>query len=259
MVHRRHREVRPANLAPGEPEALKGLRRRDFVYEMEVYVEKRGAPRLFDDDMTLPNLLEHGFRLHEVTSVNLTKLLWKGTSLIVPVLAAWRKPSPPWARRLGRTRPKPNVREEAVTDHRVGSNDQIRPFPDEYLQFVRLFNAGKYWESHEVLEGPWRINRSPFYKGMIIYASAFVHAQRGNPRGVFKQLHKAKRYLNEYRPYYMGVDVNRILAHAAICIELVSVPDPPRGSSLVQAIPFDRISLETERVRGDEHEFSTFG
>ena len=94
---------------------------------------------------------------------------------------------------------------------------------------------------------------------MIIYASAFVHAQRGNPRGVFKQLRKAKRYLNEYRPYYMGVDVNRILAHAAICIELVSVPDPPRGSSLVQAIPFDRISLETAACQGRRTRVFTIG
>ena len=143
-----------------------------------------------------------------------------------------------------------------MTDQRVGSSDQIRPYPGEYLHFVELFNAGKYWESHEVLEGPWRINRSPFYKGMIIYASAFVHAQRGNPCGVFKQLCKAKRYLSEYRPHYMGVDVDRILAHADSCIELVGVPDPPRGSSLVHAIPFARLSLKAAHLRGDEPELT---
>lgn len=142
-----------------------------------------------------------------------------------------------------------------MTDHK-GLTDSIRPFPDEYLHFVRLFNARKYWESHEVLEGPWRANKSPFFKGMIIYASAFVHAQRGNPRGVLKQLRKAERYLESYRPYYMGVDVDRIMAHSKVCLALVSVPEPPQGKALEQVIPFDRLTLDVARVRGDEPELS---
>lgn len=134
--------------------------------------------------------------------------------------------------------------------------NQIRPFPEEYLHFIRLFNADKYWESHEVLEGPWRLNRSPFFRGMIIYASAFVHAQRGNPRGVLKQLRKAQRYLERYRPYYMGVDVDRILAHAKECLAVVSAPDPPEGKALEQAIVFPRLSLDASKVRGDEPELA---
>lgn len=144
-----------------------------------------------------------------------------------------------------------------MTDPRKDLNDQVRSFPGEYLQFVALFNAGKYWESHEVLEGPWRKNRSPFYKGMIIYASGFVHAQRGNPRGVYKQLRKAERYLNHYRPYYMGVDVERILAHAACCIERVAVPDPPRDDALRRVIPFERLELDASLLRGDEPEMAS--
>lgn len=145
--------------------------------------------------------------------------------------------------------------EVGVFDRQGGLTSPVRPFPAEYLQFVELFNAGKYWESHEVLEGPWRKNRSPFYKGMIIYASGFVHAQRGNPRGVYKQLRKAERYLHPYRPYYMGVDVDRILAHAASCIQLVGGPDPPQGDALRRIIPFQRLELDASLVRGDEPEF----
>lgn len=137
-----------------------------------------------------------------------------------------------------------------------GLNEPIRSFPREYLQFVRLFNDGKYWESHEVLEGPWRLNRSPFFRGMIIYASAFVHAQRGNPRGVLKQLRKAQRYLERYRPYYMGVDVDRVLAHAGDCLALVTVPDPPQGEALQQAVEFPQLKLDASYVRGDEPELA---
>jgi len=137
----------------------------------------------------------------------------------------------------------------------VSLNGEIRPFPAEYLRFVELFNLGKYWESHEVLEGAWRRSKSPFYKGMIIYASAFVHAQRGNPRGVAKQLRKAERYLGLYRPYYMGIDVARLLSHSSRCMAVVSREEPPCGSDLVEAIPFGRLELDPRLVRGDEPEF----
>lgn len=88
-------------------------------------------------------------------------------------------------------------------------------FPPALQRFVALFNAGRCFESHEVLERAWAKNRSPFYKGLIIYASAFVHLQRGNPSGVAKQLGKVPRYLSAFRPCYLGLDVAAILAHAA--------------------------------------------
>ncbi len=57
------------------------------------------------------------------------------------------------------------------------------PFPTALEAFVELFNQEAFWESHEVLEGPWRETRSDFYHGLILYASAFVHVQRGIPTG----------------------------------------------------------------------------
>lgn len=141
-----------------------------------------------------------------------------------------------------------------MTSFCTGSTGKIRPFPREYLRFVELFNAGKYWESHEVLEGPWRVSKSPFFKGMIIYASAFVHAQRGNPRGVVKQMRKAERYLAEYRPHYMGMDVDRILSHAARCMAIAAQLAPPAGQEFARAFPFDRLTLDPGLVRGDEPE-----
>ncbi len=94
-----------------------------------------------------------------------------------------------------------------------------------------------------MLEGPWRENRSPFYKGMIIYASGFVHAQRGNPRGVYKAAAQGGAISSTYRPYYMGVDVDRILAHAARCLGRWSRADrAARGRALSAAIPFDGLS-----------------
>ncbi len=126
--------------------------------------------------------------------------------------------------------------------------------PSDYLRFVELFNEGRYWESHEVLEAPWRTNRSPFYKGMIIYASAFVHGRRGNPRGVRKQLLKAQNYLAAYVPHYLGLDVEARLRHARICLSHVGGSSPPSGEELAYGLPYDRLILREEWVRGDEPE-----
>jgi len=139
----------------------------------------------------------------------------------------------------------------------MGASPERELFPDAFCRFVALFNRGRFWESHEVLELPWRQNRSPFYKGMIIYASAFVHAQRGNPIGVRKQLVKARRYLTGYAPFYLGVDVAGLLEHVEACLAVVGGPDPPSGPALVPALPAPSLALSPERLRGDEGELAT--
>jgi predicted metal-dependent hydrolase len=90
----------------------------------------------------------------------------------------------------------------------------VKAFPAPLERFVRLFNAGEHWESHEELEGAWREGRSDFYQGLILFASAFVHATRGNAHGVRAQLAKAEVRLIPYRPAYLGVDVELLLAAA---------------------------------------------
>jgi hypothetical protein len=129
-----------------------------------------------------------------------------------------------------------------------------RHFPPELVRFVELFNDGAFWDSHEVLEGPWRTHRSGFYHGLILYASAFVHVQRDNPHGIVAQLRKAEEALEPYAPSWLGVDVTGILQR---CREIRQrVHDrrdaPPRRWA--QAIPFPRLALTEERLRGDEAE-----
>lgn len=130
-------------------------------------------------------------------------------------------------------------------------------FPAAYVEFFRLFNAREFWESHEVLEQPWRANRSDFYQGLIIYASAFVHAQRGNPIGVRKQMAKVFGKLEPFRPYYMGIDVDDLFARARQCKQLVAGDEPPRGPRLTSLIPYHRLRPDVHLVRGDEPELTS--
>jgi hypothetical protein len=115
--------------------------------------------------------------------------------------------------------------------------------PEPLGAFVTLFNAGAFWESHEVLEGPWRESRSGFYHGMILFASAFVHVQRRNAHGVGAQFRKARLALQEYAPAYLGIDVDALLARCR------GIPDETWS-----AWDVPELDLAPHRVRGDEIE-----
>ncbi len=66
---------------------------------------------------------------------------------------------------------------------------------------IRLFNAGWFYECHEVWEGMWIEDRSEFrelYQGLIKLAVALYHGQMGNFQGARKVLESG---LNQIRPY----------------------------------------------------------
>jgi predicted metal-dependent hydrolase len=127
----------------------------------------------------------------------------------------------------------------------VTSGPPFPPFPSALEAFVVLFNHEDFWESHEVLEVPWRNGRSPFYHGLILVASAFVHAQRRNLHGVRVQLAKAEQRLQGCRPAYLGVDIDGLLAAAASVRDAVQAGLEP---------VFPRLTLRRDLRRGDERE-----
>ena len=85
---------------------------------------------------------------------------------------------------------------------------------DERLERgVRLFNAGRFFECHEVLEEAWQPERGPrrlFLQSLIHVAVALYHLERGNPEGAARQLRKALRKLAPYLPGCEGIDTARL-------------------------------------------------
>ena len=74
---------------------------------------------------------------------------------------------------------------------------------------IKLFNAGNYFEAHEVWEDLWRQTEDPlrkFYQGLIQAAVGLYHLQRGNTIGARGQLTKSLRKLEEYPPKYCGIN-----------------------------------------------------
>ena len=79
---------------------------------------------------------------------------------------------------------------------------------------LRLIRDGAYFEAHEALEDEWRTAPAAerdFLQGLVHVAVAWLHAERGNRNGCERQLAKAARRLDGYRPHHRGVDVDEIL------------------------------------------------
>ena len=79
---------------------------------------------------------------------------------------------------------------------------------------LELIRGGEYFEAHEELEDEWReapSEEGDFLQGLVHVAVAWLHASRGNRPGCERQLEKAARRLDPYRPRHRGVDVDAVL------------------------------------------------
>lgn len=86
--------------------------------------------------------------------------------------------------------------------------DSLRRDP-RYWHGIELFNAGRYFESHEVLEEIWTSERGPrrlFLQGLIHFAVAMHHHGSGNAEGTLRQMSKALKKVAGYLPRYAGLD-----------------------------------------------------
>ena len=67
---------------------------------------------------------------------------------------------------------------------------------------LAAYERGDFFEAHELLEPAWMGSADPaereLVQGLIKLAAAFVHAARGNPLGIDKNLRGAKARLAEH-------------------------------------------------------------
>lgn len=95
-----------------------------------------------------------------------------------------------------------------------------------YLGYFGCFNAGEYYEAHDVLEHLWLQSRDEnygFYKGLIQLAGAFVHLQKQRARPdhpkdgrrmwpAVRLFRLAEKNLHPYRPVHLGLDLEVVIA-----------------------------------------------
>ena len=90
---------------------------------------------------------------------------------------------------------------------------------------IALFNAGKFFEAHEVWEQLWLGEPPPekvFLQGLIQVAAAFHHHLRGNPRGHRSLLAAGLAKLAQFPGEYRGIALAKLRKDAG---EWVQTPE----------------------------------
>jgi predicted metal-dependent hydrolase len=119
--------------------------------------------------------------------------------------------------------------------------DADHDIPDpRFLAGVAHFNAGEFFEAHEVWEDLWMecpAAERRFVQALIQAAVAVYHFGRGNFAGARRLFESGRRYMEPYRPAYMGLDVadfwGRMEAHLAPAL---AGPANPAGPPPVIAL-----------------------
>jgi hypothetical protein len=98
--------------------------------------------------------------------------------------------------------PMPSGRSATI---RQGDRDKaFRPLPPgarraAFEQGVAAYERGDFFAAHEALEPAWMgtsdLAERAVHQGLIKVAAAYVHAVRGNPAGIAKNLVGARRHL----------------------------------------------------------------
>src|SRR5713101_9070263 len=84
-----------------------------------------------------------------------------------------------------------------------------------FEQGLALFNAGRFFECHEVREEGWKRSSGcvmVFYQGLIQAAVALLHAERGNKRGAASIWAKARQKLEPLPSEHMGLALGEFRA-----------------------------------------------
>lgn len=101
-----------------------------------------------------------------------------------------------------------------------------------WTEGVRLFNAGRFFECHEVWERLWKRSRGAeklFYQGMIQAAAAMLHVKRGQLAGARSTWVKARAKLDPLPPVHHGIALGELrvaIGHFIATAAAVDLPLP---------------------------------
>jgi predicted metal-dependent hydrolase len=119
-----------------------------------------------------------------------------------------------------------------------GRAKAFRPLPasarrEALAEALAAYERGDFFLAHELLEPAWMGSRDlgerALHSGLIKLAAAFVHAVRGNPAGVEKNLAGARDRLGRAVPAgaVLGLDIAAVLDQVDACRAAVQHGGPP--------------------------------
>jgi predicted metal-dependent hydrolase len=92
-----------------------------------------------------------------------------------------------------------------------------------------LFNAGKFWESHEAWEKIWQRHPEPwryFVQGLIQAAAAHHQLRRGIRHGVIKHLRNALVKLDVAPADFAGLELGSFRAYLHRLLDAIEASEP---------------------------------
>jgi uncharacterized protein len=85
-----------------------------------------------------------------------------------------------------------------------------------------LFNAERYWECHEALEGLWRQKQGDekrLLQGIILVCAAYVHHQKGEDGVALGVLTRGEKLIDYPHQWYGGFDVSKLRSDVRSILE----------------------------------------
>lgn len=128
--------------------------------------------------------------------------------------------------------PQRHLQQHARADDRTELLRQAAlPLPALAYKAVEQFNAGEYFEQHEIFEALWRAEPGPIrqlYQGLLQVGVAYLQIQRKNYDGARKLFQRAWQYLNMLPDIAQSIDVAQFRADARAAQETLEQLGPER-------------------------------
>lgn len=87
------------------------------------------------------------------------------------------------------------------------------PLPALAIEGLQAFNAGQYFEAHELLETAWREEPRPvreLYRGVLQVAVGYYHIGRQNYVGALKMFARSRIWLAPFPAICQGINLERL-------------------------------------------------
>ena len=98
----------------------------------------------------------------------------------------------------------------------------MEEYPLEYYEFFIKFNEGDFYTCHDLLEEIWMTDRENFFlKGMLQMTVALYHYGYGNVKGARLMMKAAHHYIQPYRPFHWGVNLEEVNEFIELCLAIM--------------------------------------
>ena len=118
-----------------------------------------------------------------------------------------------------------------LNERNLGEQSTVRSKRETVQLAIELFDQERYWECHEVLEEIWRKENDTIEKsvqqGVILVASALVHAQKNENDVCLGIFARAMKKLNEWQKQdYLGLDISLLKRYLEDTLERGQISFP---------------------------------